>query len=150
WGCLLAFAGIGSAPFDAATVPAVLHNISTTPPRLQGLDPGLSELVVAALDKDPRNRPTSQQVLAWLTGQEQPEESEVDRTISTIWAPPNSAPVPGAPPQETAAHTAEAPGPQSGPQQPSDGPQQPSGGPQQPALGTPPGGQPTTSHTAAS
>ncbi|WP_033353048.1 serine/threonine-protein kinase [Nocardiopsis xinjiangensis] len=141
WGCLVAFAGIGSAPFDAATVPAVLHNISTAPPRLQGLDQGLSELVVAALDKDPLNRPTSQQLLARLTGQEQPEEAEVNRTISTSWAPPSSAPVPGAPPQETAAQAAEAPGPQSGPQQPPSGPQQPL------APSTPPSGQPTTPRT---
>lgn len=148
WGCLLAFAGIGSAPFDAATVPAVLHNISTAPPRLQGLDRGLSELVLAALDKDPRNRPTSQQVLARLTGQEQPEESEVDRSISTAWAPPNSIPVPGAPPQATTAHAAGAPGPQSGPQQSSNGPQQPPSAPQQPVPGTPPGGRPATSRTA--
>lgn len=140
WGCLVAFAGIGSAPFDAATVPAVLHNISTAPPRLQGLDQGLSELVVAALDKDPRNRPTSQRLLARLTGQEQPEEAEVNRTISTSWAPPSGTPGPGTPPPGTAAHAAGAPGPQSGPQQPPSGPQQP-------VHGTSPGNRPTTSRT---
>ncbi|MBE2998434.1 protein kinase [Nocardiopsis sp. HNM0947] len=147
WGCLVAFAGIGSAPYDAPTVPAVLHNISSAEPRLEGLDQDLSELVVAALDKDPRNRPTSQQLLARLTGQPQPEESEVNRTISTSWAPPASAPIPGAPPQETAAHGAEAPSAPSGPQQPQGGPDQPPSGPQQPVAGTPPQGQTTTPYT---
>ncbi|MFE3459569.1 protein kinase [Nocardiopsis aegyptia] len=104
WGCLVAFAGTGSAPFDAATVPAVLHNISSAPPRLDGLDPSLYDLVSSALDKEPENRPSSQQILARLVGQEDPVEAEVRRTITTSWAPPSSTsvPVPGAPP-ETAA-----------------------------------------------
>ncbi|MGW9632576.1 protein kinase domain-containing protein [Nocardiopsis alba] len=101
WGCLVAFAGTGRAPFDAATVPAVLHNISSAEPRLDGLDPSLLDLVGSTLDKNPDNRPTSQQLLARLTGQESPEESVVRRTISTSWAPPSSAPVAGTPPQET-------------------------------------------------
>ncbi|WP_017612433.1 serine/threonine-protein kinase [Nocardiopsis salina] len=154
WGCLVAFAGIGSAPFDAPTVPAVLHNISSAPPRLDGLDQGLSELVVAALDKDPRNRPTSQQLLARLTGQPQPEEAEVNRTISTSWSPPASAPVPGTPPQETAAHGAGAPAAPSGPQHPQSGPNQPPSGPHQPVTGlqgqetTPYATPPTRAYTA--
>src|SRR5699024_5514258 len=56
WGCLVTFAGTGKAPFDAPTVPAVLHNISSGEPHLDGLDPGLLELVRSTLDKDPRNR----------------------------------------------------------------------------------------------
>ena len=114
WGCLVAFAGIGEAPFDAATVPAVLHNISSAAPKLDGLDPSLLELVGAALDKNPANRPSSQQLLARLTGQEDPEESEIRRTISTSWAPPSSAPVAGTPPQEESGPqpTAAVPGDQ--------------------------------------
>ncbi|WP_049577866.1 protein kinase [Nocardiopsis sp. SBT366] len=101
WGCLVAFAGTGRAPFDAGTVPAVLHNISTAPPKLDGLDPSLLDLVGAALDKKPENRPTSKQLLARLTGQQEPGEAEVRRTISTSWAPPSSTPVPGRPPEPT-------------------------------------------------
>ncbi|MFL1428683.1 MULTISPECIES: serine/threonine-protein kinase [unclassified Nocardiopsis] len=98
WGCLVAFAGIGEAPFDAPTVPAVLHNITSAPPRLEGLDPSLYDLVAAALDKDPARRPTSQQILARLTGQEAPAEAEVRRSISDSWEVPTGLPVPGAPP----------------------------------------------------
>ena len=114
WGCLVAFAGTGEAPFDAATVPAVLHNISSAAPKLDGLDPSLLELVGAALDKNPANRPSSQQLLARLTGQEDPEESEIRRTISTSWAPPSSAPVAGTPPPEESGPqpTAAVPGDQ--------------------------------------
>ncbi|WP_304451395.1 serine/threonine-protein kinase [Nocardiopsis sp. YSL2] len=106
WGCLIVFAGTGAAPFDAATVPAVLHNISSAPPRLDGLDPSLYDLVSSALDKEPGNRPSSQQILDRLVGQQDPAEAEVRRTITTSWAPPSSAPVPGTPP-ETAARDRE-------------------------------------------
>ncbi|WP_435112632.1 protein kinase domain-containing protein [Nocardiopsis synnemataformans] len=136
WGCLVAFAGTGTAPFDAATVPAVLHNISSAPPRLDGLDADLYDLVNAALDKNPANRPTSKQLLARLTGQEEPQEAEVERTISTSWAPPSSSPVPGQPPQDTGAREG---GPTSD-QAPSE-PQQPPSGPQQAGGQHPDGGQ---------
>ncbi|WP_306366470.1 serine/threonine-protein kinase [Nocardiopsis sp. CC223A] len=113
WGCLVAFAGIGEAPFDAPTVPAVLHNITTAPPRLEGLDPSLYDLVAAALDKDPTRRPTSQRILGLLTGQEAPAESEVRRTISDSWEVPTGVPVPGAPPHgRTPPEGAAAPFPQ--------------------------------------
>ncbi|MFE9245504.1 protein kinase [Nocardiopsis sp. NPDC006938] len=125
WGCLVAFAGIGRAPFDAGTVPAVLHNISTAPPRLDGLDPSLLDLVTAALDKQPENRPTSQQLLARLTGQEDPEEAEVRRTITTSWAPPSSTPVPGLPPEPTAPDVRDAV-PDAGAAAPPDGQAPPS------------------------
>jgi hypothetical protein len=167
WGCLVAFAGTGSAPFDAATVPAVLHNISSAPPRLDGLDPSLYDLVASALDKNPENRPSSQQILARLVGQEDPEESEVRRTITSSWAPPSSTPVPGAPPTtgepvrgaeeptESAAggagaHDGRAPGATpSGGQQASGG-QAASGGQEVPGARTPTGGQDTPGGRAPS
>ena len=134
WGCLVAFSGTGRAPFDAPTIPAVLHNISTAPPRLDGLDPGLLDLVGAALDKNPGNRPTSQQILARLTGQAQPEESHVSRTITNAWAPPGGAPVLGAPPQET------APAPWPGGRYSSDPRYTHSGDPGRPGTREPAGG----------
>ncbi|NYH51301.1 serine/threonine protein kinase [Nocardiopsis arvandica] len=146
WGCLVAFACTGSAPFDAATVPAVLHNISSAPPRLDGLDPSLYDLVGSALDKAPENRPTSQQILARLTGQDEPEEAEVSRSISVSWAPPSSAPVPGRPPRAP-GEQAGGPGPRapSGPRS-AEVPQQEDG--PEPGAATPPGGRPAqTRHT---
>ncbi|MGW5878785.1 serine/threonine-protein kinase [Nocardiopsis terrae] len=101
WGCLVAFAGTGRAPFDAATVPAVLHNISTAEPRLTGLDPKLLPLVTAALDKDPALRPTSQQILDQLVGHREVADSgrrpaPGDRTPTPPETPP--APTDPAPP----------------------------------------------------
>ncbi|WP_179829914.1 serine/threonine-protein kinase [Nocardiopsis aegyptia] len=85
WGCLVAFAGTGSAPFDAATVPGILHNISSAAPRLDGLDPALRATVADALAKDPRSRPTSQQLLDRLVGWADPAEADVARTIGVSW-----------------------------------------------------------------
>ncbi|GAA2008154.1 hypothetical protein GCM10009799_39720 [Nocardiopsis rhodophaea] len=90
WGCLIAFAGTGRAPFDAQSVPAVLHLISSAPPNLEGLDPSLEEVVRQALEKDPAHRPTAQQLLNHLVGQENPTESVVDRTVVRSWTPPST------------------------------------------------------------
>jgi hypothetical protein len=96
WGCLVAFAGTGRAPFDAPTVPAVLHRISSAEPVLDGLDPRLHDLVAAALDKNPANRPTAQGVLNRLVGQEDPPAATVDETVVRSWTPPSTArPAPG-------------------------------------------------------
>ncbi|WP_344093135.1 serine/threonine-protein kinase, partial [Nocardiopsis composta] len=91
WGCLVAFAGTGRAPFDAPSVPAVLHQIASMAPNLEGLDPSLRELVEPALDKDPANRPTAQQLLNRLVGQEDPSDSVVDQTVVRSWTPPSTS-----------------------------------------------------------
>ncbi|MEU3308202.1 serine/threonine-protein kinase [Nocardiopsis sp. NPDC006832] len=99
WGCLVAFAGTGRTPFHAATVPAVLHNVTTAAPRLDGLDPALTVLVRQALDKNPANRPTAQAILDRLVGRPGVSEEEAGRTISATWTPP---PVTATPPTQTA------------------------------------------------
>ncbi|RKS04921.1 serine/threonine protein kinase [Nocardiopsis sp. Huas11] len=100
WGCLIAFAGTGGAPFDAATVPGVLHNISHAAPRLDGLDPALRETVTAALGKDPLSRPSSQELLDRLVGRADPAEEYIARSISVAWpatVSEGTAPEPAAP-----------------------------------------------------
>ncbi|NYE46268.1 serine/threonine protein kinase [Spinactinospora alkalitolerans] len=90
WGCLVVFAGTGKAPFDAPTVPAVLHQIVSMAPNMEGLDPTLRELVTQALDKDPANRPTAQQLLNRLIGQEDPSRAVIDQTVVRSWTPPST------------------------------------------------------------
>ncbi|MBR8744732.1 serine/threonine-protein kinase, partial [Nocardiopsis sp. MG754419] len=63
WGAVVVFAATGRAPFDAATVPGVLHKVLKVDPELGGLAEPLRSVVAAALDKDPDARPTSRQVL---------------------------------------------------------------------------------------
>ncbi|MDL4773912.1 WD40 repeat domain-containing serine/threonine protein kinase [Actinomadura xylanilytica] len=68
-GCVLAYAALGRGPFDAATIPAIVHKIVGAPPDLAGLtaDPHLHDLIAGCLEKAPERRPTVQDVLTGLT-----------------------------------------------------------------------------------
>ncbi|WP_156325820.1 serine/threonine-protein kinase, partial [Nonomuraea sp. SBT364] len=68
WGATMCFAANGAAPFGQDSVAPVLHRILTAPPALGLLDGQLRDLVVACLDKDARNRPTSRDLLLALLG----------------------------------------------------------------------------------
>ncbi|TDQ48780.1 serine/threonine-protein kinase [Actinorugispora endophytica] len=152
WGCLVAFAGTGRAPFNGPTVPAVLHQIISAAPNLTGLDSGVKDLVEAALDKNPDNRPTAQQLLNRLVGQEAPSPTAVNETMARSWTPPSTArPVDA---DSGPNPTAGAAGPPSGPdaaptfalaQEPTSALPGPETGPGQPPsdrFGPPSGGQP--------
>ncbi|MFB4307501.1 WD40 repeat domain-containing serine/threonine protein kinase [Actinomadura sp. GTD37] len=66
-GCVLAYAALGRGPFDAPTIPAIVHKIVGSPPDMAGLtDPPLRDLVVRCLEKDPARRPSVQEVLTGL------------------------------------------------------------------------------------
>ncbi|MBO2458861.1 serine/threonine-protein kinase, partial [Actinomadura violacea] len=75
WGCVVAFAGLGRPPFDGATVGETLYRTVHEPPRLEGLEPRLRELVGRALAKDPAARPTAVGLLEELTGRTDPESA---------------------------------------------------------------------------
>ncbi|KJY21301.1 hypothetical protein VR44_38335, partial [Streptomyces katrae] len=66
FGSVLVFAATGRSPFDATTVPAIVHRVVTEPPRLDGLAAALRELAEACLAKDPAGRPGMDEVLARL------------------------------------------------------------------------------------
>ena len=66
-GCVLAYAAFGRGPFDAPTIPAIVHRIVGAPPDVAGLaDPHLRDLVLRCLEKDPAGRPSVQEVLTGL------------------------------------------------------------------------------------
>ncbi|MFC6898725.1 serine/threonine-protein kinase [Nonomuraea dietziae] len=68
WGATMCFAANASAPFGQDSVAPVLHRILTAEPELGRLDGRLGALVEHCLDKDPRNRPTSRELLLALLG----------------------------------------------------------------------------------
>ncbi|WP_026115605.1 serine/threonine-protein kinase [Nocardiopsis kunsanensis] len=77
WGCVMAFASTGRAPFGSDTVPAVVHRVVTSPPDLEGMDESLRTVVESCLDKDPQNRPNAQTLLMRLLGHDGvPEEAD--------------------------------------------------------------------------
>ncbi|WP_223167193.1 serine/threonine-protein kinase [Nonomuraea sp. SYSU D8015] len=84
WGCLIAFAASGQAPFGGDTLPSIVYQVLNTEPRLDAVEPGLRELVGAALRKDPAQRPTAQQLLDHLVGRSAAPE-QAAHTVQVAW-----------------------------------------------------------------
>jgi serine/threonine protein kinase len=128
WGCVIAFASTGRAPFGSDTVPAVVHRVVSAPPDLTDMDEALRPIVESCLDKNPDNRPNAQTLLMRLLGHEGPEASgpSTDDAVKQ-----------GEQIAQTGLFTgAQVPyRPHTGPQQPHTGPQQPHSGPQAGAAG---------------
>jgi hypothetical protein len=68
WGGVIAFAGTGRLPFGHGSEASVAYRVVYAEPDLDGLDPGLRELVAWALTKDPAARPSAQDLLGRLVG----------------------------------------------------------------------------------
>ncbi|MEU3353735.1 serine/threonine-protein kinase [Streptomyces sp. NPDC037389] len=66
-GSVLAFAATGRSPFDATSVPAIVHRVTSGEPVLDGLSGELYELVAACLAKEPGDRPSTADVLRRLS-----------------------------------------------------------------------------------
>ena len=77
WGCVMAFASTGNAPFGADSVPAVVHRVVSAPPDISEVPEQLREIVAECLDKDPDRRPTAKQLLMRLLGHDTVDEASV-------------------------------------------------------------------------
>ncbi|MEU4824632.1 MULTISPECIES: DUF4389 domain-containing protein [Actinomadura] len=97
WGCVVAYAGTGRAPFQGGTVAETFRRIEHEEPDLAGLDPRLRDVVAAALGKDPRDRPTARRLLTLLVGQEKADLTQAVETISASWRGPDPAAEPASP-----------------------------------------------------
>ncbi|GLU49651.1 serine/threonine-protein kinase [Nocardiopsis ansamitocini] len=75
WGCVIAFASTGSAPFGADSVPAVVHRVVSAPPSIDGVPAEIRGIVEDCLDKDPDKRPSAQRLLMRLLGHDEAEAS---------------------------------------------------------------------------
>ncbi|MCO6005174.1 serine/threonine-protein kinase [Actinoallomurus purpureus] len=65
-GCVLAYAATGRGPFDAGTIPAIVHRVLYEPPRLDGITGPLLPIIVGCLAKDIAQRPSIPNLLAQL------------------------------------------------------------------------------------
>jgi hypothetical protein len=65
-GATTLFAAAGHAPYQGETVMDVLVRLATEPPDLSGLPAELTTIVLACLERDPRNRPTTASIVARL------------------------------------------------------------------------------------
>ncbi|GGO80136.1 ABC transporter substrate-binding protein [Nonomuraea cavernae] len=66
WAGTMVFAATGRSAFGFGTLPMVMHRILSAAPDLSGVPEPLAALLQAALGKDPRFRPTAEQVLGEL------------------------------------------------------------------------------------
>ncbi|WP_344945683.1 serine/threonine protein kinase [Sphaerisporangium flaviroseum] len=76
WGCLVAFAASGRAPFGGEALPSIVYQVLNTEPSLEGMEPSLRGLVTRTLEKDPGRRPSAQQILDEMVGRTTPERAE--------------------------------------------------------------------------
>ncbi|WP_067174921.1 serine/threonine protein kinase [Microtetraspora niveoalba] len=96
WGCTIVSAATGRAPFGNDTMPAVINRILNAPPDLGNLGAPLRDVVTACLAKDPRARPTAEQVLLRLLQNSAPGPAILSEAAA--------AAAPGGPAPEGPAH----------------------------------------------
>ncbi|MCO8271596.1 serine/threonine protein kinase [Actinoplanes sp. TRM 88003] len=68
WGCVIAYAAQGQAPFDADSAVGVFGRIMSGEPTLDGLTGSLRDLVQQALSASPQHRPTARELVQALIG----------------------------------------------------------------------------------
>ncbi|PSJ30616.1 hypothetical protein B7P34_00995 [Streptosporangium nondiastaticum] len=110
-GAVLAYAATGRGPFDAETIPAIVHRILNEAPELGEVSGTLRNTIEACLAKDPDDRPAASDLLTVLgpaTGRPRASEaSGTSRTPGTSGAsrasdaPAREAPSPPSPPSAT-------------------------------------------------
>jgi hypothetical protein len=66
WAATVAYAGTGHPPFGRGPSMAIMDRVRRGQFDLDGLPHDLRQVVAAALDPDPRERPSLEQILAWL------------------------------------------------------------------------------------
>jgi Protein kinase domain len=69
WAATVAYAGTGQSPFGRGPSMAIMDRVRRGQFDLEGLPPDLRQVVAAALDPEPGNRPTIAEILAWLRPQ---------------------------------------------------------------------------------
>ena len=91
WGVTMVFAATGRPAFGSDSIPAVMNRILNEEPEIGQLDGLLGELVPACLAKDPSLRPTADQLIAHLTGQ---QTGQVPRPAPVPMPVPHGGPPP--------------------------------------------------------
>lgn len=90
WGAVVAFAATGEPPFGTGSADAVAYRVVHQEPMLGHVPDDLLPLVRAALNKDPRRRPDSSEIVrVLLPGEHAPEIADatqlVQRSLDSAW-----------------------------------------------------------------
>ena len=81
WGCVVVAATVGASPFASTSMPHAMYRVVHDEPDLRRLDPGLRPIVAAALNKDPAQRPTAQELLAALVQRPDVDSAQVASSV---------------------------------------------------------------------
>jgi ABC-type transport system substrate-binding protein/serine/threonine protein kinase len=112
WAGTIVYAATGTPPFGQDSIPAVMNRIVHQEPALGMLMGPLRDVVLACLAKDPRHRPTAQQLLLRLLSNDgvslpgarpapsaevlnQGAQVAADNTAPPRWTPPGALYAPG-------------------------------------------------------
>ncbi|WP_243719709.1 serine/threonine-protein kinase [Actinomadura sp. KC06] len=111
WGCVVAYAGTGRAPFGGGTLPEIIQRVTSAEPDLDGLEPSVRDLVARSLAKDPSGRPSVKQLIRALTGEDEPPATPPTFVLPRDEAP-TLTPTPDAAPRRPApVGSTQPPGP---------------------------------------
>ncbi|MFC5829871.1 serine/threonine protein kinase [Nonomuraea insulae] len=132
WAGTMVFAAGGAGPFEAETVPAIIHRVLHAAPDLSHLTGPLRDLLAACLSKDPAHRPPADQVILRLL------DHPSTTTSHHLSAAPDDLHRPSTAPDDV-RHPSAAPSGDLSRQAPWHPPS--SGPPQSPAVGHPSGPQ---------
>ncbi|GIH27778.1 hypothetical protein Aph01nite_60880 [Acrocarpospora phusangensis] len=115
WACTILYAATGNSPFGSDTLPAVINRILNATPSTEALQGLLRDVVESCLAKDPRSRPTAEQVLLRLLQHSRPNATILQEAAAAAavpgTAPANAAPNPWAPPHGAPVNPPYAPHP---------------------------------------
>ncbi|WP_169528892.1 WD40 repeat domain-containing serine/threonine protein kinase, partial [Actinomadura rifamycini] len=98
WGASMVFAATGEHAFTGRSLPVIAEQVRNHHPDLSALPGPLRDLVAAALDKDPLQRPPARAVLTALTGDPNQDAGLEDlMNLGSAQAAPHSGWEPGDP-----------------------------------------------------
>jgi WD40 repeat protein/predicted Ser/Thr protein kinase len=92
-GGVLVYAATGHSPFDAESGWAMIHNIVSRPPSMEGIDGALRDVIGDCLHKEPERRPSLTALIARLTAMAGPVISPPSVPTPTLPVPPPRVPV---------------------------------------------------------
>ena len=102
WGVTVAYAASGQPPFGTGESMAIVYRILHGSPDVAEVPPALQTLVMAALAKDPQQRPTAHELLDMLTDRAGREDRPAQAVLAYTWSSAKPrvgqpAPVPSSP-----------------------------------------------------
>lgn len=92
WGSLIAFAATGRHPYGTGNLMVLATKAHQGAHDLTGVPEELRPLITAALDPDPSRRPTAEELVVALVGDETDPQTGAQRLVTSAWTPNSLSP----------------------------------------------------------